>query len=114
MKNGAVELAKGGEKKYEDYEVEIRFDFGRELCKDLFKKWPNLDESHFTAEKVSGAITNLCICSENGNMVHVTVRLYGPNTECVINREMKLQALSHLSPTGFGPKLLGVFENGMV
>ncbi|KAI3495904.1 hypothetical protein L1887_38251 [Cichorium endivia] len=89
-----------------------------ELCKDLFKKWSNLDESHFTAEKVSGGITNLLlkvsVDEENGNTVHVTVRLYGPNTEYVINRERELQAISHLSAAGFGPKLLGVFENGMV
>ncbi|KAI3752512.1 hypothetical protein L2E82_24546 [Cichorium intybus] len=73
----------------------MRFDFGRELCKDLFKKWSNLDESHFIAEKVSGGITNLLlkvsVDEENGNMVHVTVRLYGPNSEYVINRERELQ-----------------------
>lgn len=89
-----------------------------ELCKDLFKNWSNLDESHFTVQKVSGGITNLLlkvsVKEENGNMVDVTVRLYGPNTEYVINRERELQALKHLSAAGFGPKLLGVFENGMV
>ncbi|CAN1216737.1 Probable ethanolamine kinase [Linum perenne] len=31
-----------------------------ELCKDLFKKWLELDESCFTVERVSGGITNLC------------------------------------------------------
>ncbi|XP_023745172.1 probable ethanolamine kinase [Lactuca sativa] len=89
-----------------------------ELCKDLFKQWSNLDESHFSTEKVSGGITNLLlkvsVKEENGNWVHVTVRLYGPNTEYVIDRERELQALHHLSAAGFGPKLLGVFENGMV
>ncbi|KVI01299.1 probable ethanolamine kinase isoform X1 [Cynara cardunculus var. scolymus] len=89
-----------------------------ELCKDLFKHWSNLNESHFFAEKVSGGITNLLmkvsVKEENGNMVHVTVRLYGPNTEYVIDRERELQALHHLSAAGFGAKLLGVFGNGMV
>ncbi|KAI3792513.1 hypothetical protein L2E82_06395 [Cichorium intybus] len=37
-----------------------------------------------------------------------------PNTEDAINRERELQALSHLSAAGFGSKLLGVFETGMV
>ncbi|KAJ9548583.1 hypothetical protein OSB04_021126 [Centaurea solstitialis] len=107
------------------------------LCKDLFHKWSNLDESHFFAERVSGGITNLCswilvseisvvtngiivvvlkvsVKEENGDMVHMTVRLYGPNTEYVINRERELQAIHYLSAAGFGAKLLGVFGNGMV
>ncbi|PWA76338.1 ethanolamine kinase 2 [Artemisia annua] len=100
-----------------------------ELFKDLFKHWSNLDESHFSAERLSGGITNLLntqklsivaavlkvsVKEENGTMVHVTVRLYGPNTEYVINRDRELQAIYHLSAAGFGPKLLGTFENGMV
>ncbi|KAI3792087.1 hypothetical protein L2E82_05957 [Cichorium intybus] len=36
--------------------------------------------------------------------------IYGPKTEDAINRERELQ----LSAAGFGPKLLGVFETGMV
>ncbi|KAK9073827.1 hypothetical protein SSX86_006421 [Deinandra increscens subsp. villosa] len=88
------------------------------LCKDLFKKWSNLDESHFFAERVSGGITNLLlkvsVKEQNGNMAHVTVRLYGPNTEYVINRERELQAIHYLSAAGFGAKLLGVFGNGLV
>lgn len=35
-------------------------DFHRELCKDLFKNWSNLDNSNFSVETVSGGITNLC------------------------------------------------------
>ncbi|KAG9152910.1 hypothetical protein Leryth_012531 [Lithospermum erythrorhizon] len=89
-----------------------------ELCKDLFKQWSDLDESHFSVERVSGGITNLLlkvsITEENGNTVDLTVRLYGPNTDYVINRERELQALPYLSAAGFGAKLLGVFGNGMV
>ncbi|XP_024960614.1 probable ethanolamine kinase isoform X2 [Cynara cardunculus var. scolymus] len=59
-------------------------------------------------------VMKVSVKEENGNMVHVTVRLYGPNTEYVIDRERELQALHHLSAAGFGAKLLGVFGNGMV
>ncbi|CAN1216738.1 Probable ethanolamine kinase [Linum perenne] len=66
-----------------------------ELCKDLFKKWLELDESCFTVERVSGGITNLLlkvsVKEENGDESAVTVRLYGPNTDYVINRERELQ-----------------------
>ncbi|KAK4479179.1 hypothetical protein RD792_014694 [Penstemon davidsonii] len=89
-----------------------------ELCKDLFNQWSDLDESAFSLEKVSGGITNLLLkvsVRENGgSVVNMTVRLYGPNTEYVINRERELQAIPYLSAAGFGAKLLGVFGNGMV
>ncbi|CAA0821071.1 Probable ethanolamine kinase [Striga hermonthica] len=89
-----------------------------ELCKDLFKQWLNLEESNFSLETVSGGITNLLlkvsVRENNGNDVSMTVRLYGPNTEYVIDRERELQAIPYLSAAGFGAKLLGVFGNGMV
>ncbi|KAL4304130.1 hypothetical protein GQ457_10G003250 [Hibiscus cannabinus] len=88
------------------------------LCKDLFPKWAKLSESCFSVETVSGGITNLLlkvsVKEENGENVSVTVRLYGPNTDYVINRERELQAIKYLSAAGFGAKLLGVFGNGMV
>ncbi|KAK1400012.1 putative ethanolamine kinase [Heracleum sosnowskyi] len=89
-----------------------------ELCKDLFKNWSNKDESDFSIETVSGGITNLLlkvsVREENGKTINMTLRLYGPNTEYVINRERELQAIQYLSAAGFGAKLLGVFGNGMV
>lgn len=88
------------------------------LCKDLFKKWSKLDNSHFSVETISGGITNLLlkvsVREANGNVVSMTVRLYGPNTEYVIDRERELQAIGYLSAAGFGAKLLGVFGNGTV
>ncbi|XP_022974065.1 probable ethanolamine kinase [Cucurbita maxima] len=89
-----------------------------ELCKDLFKQWSELDDSRFSVETVSGGITNqllkVTVEEENGSNVSTTVRLYGPNTDYVINRDRELQAIKYLSAAGFGAKLLGVFKNGMV
>ncbi|KZV36411.1 putative ethanolamine kinase, partial [Dorcoceras hygrometricum] len=89
-----------------------------ELCKDLFKQWSSLDMSDFTLETVTGGITNqllkVSVKEKGGNVVHMTVRIYGPNTEYVINRERELQAIPFLSAAGFGAKLIGVFGNGMV
>ncbi|XP_017244188.1 probable ethanolamine kinase isoform X2 [Daucus carota subsp. sativus] len=89
-----------------------------ELYKDLFKNWSNKDESDFSIETVSGGITNLLlkvsVKEDSGNTIKMTLRLYGPNTEYVINRERELQAIQYLSAAGFGAKLLGVFGNGMV
>ncbi|KAH6833645.1 Protein kinase superfamily protein [Perilla frutescens var. hirtella] len=89
-----------------------------ELFNDLFKHWSDLDESNFSIETISGGITNLLlkvsVREKDGSVVSTTVRLYGPNTEYVINRQRELQAIPHLSAAGFGAKLLGVFGNGMV
>ncbi|KAF8104523.1 hypothetical protein N665_0171s0029 [Sinapis alba] len=84
-----------------------------ELCKDLFKNWRELEDSLFSVERVSGGITNLLL-KVSVKEESITVRLYGPNTDYVINRERELQAIKYLSAAGFGAKLLGGFGNGMV
>ncbi|EPS66866.1 hypothetical protein M569_07911, partial [Genlisea aurea] len=89
-----------------------------EVCRDLFNKWRNLDDSDFSLETVSGGITNLLlkvsIREKQDSTAVITVRLFGPNTEYVVNRERELQAIPYLSAAGFGAVLLGVFGNGMV
>lgn len=89
-----------------------------DLCKDLFQKWSSLDSSHFTVERVSGGITNLLlkvtVKEASSDDVFLTVRLYGPNTDLVIDRKRELQALPFISAAGFGAELLGLFGNGMI
>ncbi|KAG0469545.1 hypothetical protein HPP92_015589 [Vanilla planifolia] len=88
------------------------------LFKDLFEKWSSLDDSQVSVDTVSGGITNLLLKASvqetSGYDVFLTVRLYGPNTDLVIDRKRELQALPYLSAAGFGAKLLGLFANGMV
>ncbi|KAI4376657.1 hypothetical protein MLD38_014395 [Melastoma candidum] len=88
------------------------------LCKELFERWSNLEDYKFVVERVSGGITNLLLkvsVEEEGKSVEsITVRLYGPNTEYVINRQREFHAIKYLSAAGFGAKLLAVFGNGMV
>ncbi|ONM55265.1 probable ethanolamine kinase-like isoform X3 [Zea mays] len=88
------------------------------LCKELVKGWSSIDSSRFSIETVSGGITNLLlkvsVKGNNGNDSSVTVRLYGPNTDLVIDRKRELQAIPYLSAAGFGARLLGMFENGVV
>uniref|UniRef100_A0A0E0IKA3 ethanolamine kinase n=1 Tax=Oryza nivara TaxID=4536 RepID=A0A0E0IKA3_ORYNI len=91
---------------------------GAGICKELVRGWSSLDSSRFSIETVSGGITNMLlkVSAEDGkgNKSSVTVRLYGPNTDLVIDRKRELQAIPHLSAAGFGAQLLGTFENGMV
>ncbi|KAK4775232.1 hypothetical protein SAY86_010167 [Trapa natans] len=60
--------------------------------------------------------SKICVSmkAESGDTESVTVRLFGTNTDYVINREPELQAIKYLSAAGFGAKLLSVFANGMV
>nr|CAD1826054.1 unnamed protein product [Ananas comosus var. bracteatus] len=88
---------------------------GSHLCKDLFKEWSSLDNSRVSIETVSGGITNLLSVREDSNADSVlTIRLYGPNTDFVIDRKRELKAIPYLSAAGFGAELLGIFKNGMV
>ncbi|GLJ16892.1 hypothetical protein SUGI_0291430 [Cryptomeria japonica] len=90
----------------------------RDVCRTLIKRWNCLPDSHFKVETVSGGITNLLVKvsvnNEDGDDLPVTVRVFGPHTEIVIDRERELQAIFYLSAAGFGAKLLGIFANGMV
>ncbi|KAL4316257.1 hypothetical protein AHAS_Ahas15G0267000 [Arachis hypogaea] len=88
------------------------------LCKDMFKDWSNLDDSCFDVDKISGGITNLLlkVRVKDGSSVDdiITIRLYGPNTEHIIDRHRELQATKYITSAGFGAKWLGIFGNGMV
>lgn len=90
----------------------------RDVCRTLIKRWSGLNNSHFKVERVSGGITNLLlkvsVKNEHEEDAPVTVRVFGPNTDVVIDRERELQAICCLSAAGFGAKLLGIFANGMV
>ncbi|XP_020083460.1 probable ethanolamine kinase isoform X2 [Ananas comosus] len=89
-----------------------------DLCKDLFKEWSSLDNSRVSIETVSGGITNLLlkvsVREDSAADSVLTIRLYGPNTDFVIDRKRELKAIPYLSAAGFGAELLGIFKNGMV
>ncbi|CAK8534371.1 unnamed protein product [Lathyrus sativus] len=88
------------------------------LCKDMFKDWSNLDDSCFIIDKISGGITNLLlkVSVQQGDSVNaiITIRLYGPNTEHIIDRHRELQAIKYITAEGFGAEWLGIFGNGIV
>ncbi|XP_024364257.1 probable ethanolamine kinase [Physcomitrium patens] len=89
------------------------------VCKVLLRKWADVDDSNISVMKISGGITNMLLKAEvegenEDKLPPVTVRVFGPNTDAVIDRDRELQALTYLSSAGFGAKLLGVFGNGMI
>ncbi|MCO5547600.1 hypothetical protein L7F22_001051 [Adiantum nelumboides] len=90
----------------------------RNVCRALLEQWAPCTDDQFSVSEVSGGITNLLLKASNkaikGEGDSVTVRIFGPNTEEVIDRNRELQVVRPLSDAGFGAKLLGVFQNGMV
>lgn len=90
----------------------------RNVCRALIEDWAHILDDELSVTQVSGGITNLLLkvsvkASETEDD-SVTLRIFGPNTDAVIDRKRELQAIRFLSDAGFGAKLLGVFQNGMV
>eukprot|EP00850_Spirogloea_muscicola_P014337 SM000102S09195 [mRNA] locus=s102:184830:188507:- [translate_table: standard] len=105
----------------------------REVCRQIVPGWGGAGDANLAVSKVSGGITNIRGVSrrgarresggggdggggggDGGRRWPVTVRVFGPNTDAVIDRKRELEALKVLTDAGFGAELLGVFKNGLV
>lgn len=76
-------------------------------------------------KRISGALTNTIfkidapsvIILKNHNLHNIIfpsilLRIYGPSTDSIIDRDYELKILTKLSKKNIGPKLLGIFKNG--
>ncbi|KAL2653862.1 hypothetical protein R1flu_021990 [Riccia fluitans] len=90
----------------------------RHVCKSVVKEWHGVEETLMEVSHITGGITNLllkvAVTSSGVSPECVTVRIFGPHTEAVIDRDREIQGLRHLSESGFGAGLIGLFDNGMV
>ncbi|EFJ10629.1 hypothetical protein SELMODRAFT_127783, partial [Selaginella moellendorffii] len=87
----------------------------RDVCRALVSGWSDLGDDDLAISEISGGITNLLLkVLDKKQNEAVTVRIFGPNTDAVIDRKRELQVLPHLSESDFGAKLVGLFENGMI
>jgi ethanolamine kinase len=81
------------------------------LLKQLF------DASSARFEIFEGGLTNKLMrasfCYEGANM-EVLIRIFGSNTNLIIDRETEKENMIMLSSYGFGPQLYAYFDNGMV
>jgi len=65
-------------------------------------------------KKLDTALTNeVYICKSPSNQKFL-FRFYGVGTETFFNRKDEISNFQKLSKKGFGPKLLGIFENGRI
>lgn len=90
----------------------------RTICLELVPQFKELTDELLEVSQLSGGITNILLVvkpkEEREDRQPVTVRVFGPNTDIVIDRDREWQAIKLLSEAGFGAKLIGSFENGVV
>jgi ethanolamine kinase len=89
----------------------------KRLCIRLLPGWSSLDSSAIASTPITNGITNtlwkLSPPAASG-LTPVVLRVFGFNTELVINREKELLVLRQLAAQGFGAPLLACFRNGRV
>ncbi len=78
-------------------------DLTYERCVELMPEWQGLD---LKISVLTGGITNRLYrvqLSDGGDYV---VRVYGPNTELFINRDVEMESIRRMEPTGVTPRLI--------
>jgi len=87
------------------------------ICKALLEPWSN--DARATVEVITGGITNALFKVTNLELEEskekdVILRVFGDNTDLLIDREKELSVLLQLNTHGFGAKVLATFENGRI
>lgn len=82
------------------------------VVQQIVPEWADVHQA--SCAPVSGGITNGLVRLSAPEHDDVLVRVYGPNTELVIDRERENALFARLSEAGFAPPYLGRFENGRV
>jgi len=100
-----------------DLPLEGAEDPARQICRQLLPGWDALSDQSMEVTTVSGGITNLLVkvTPVSASGLHpVVVRIFGANTDKIIDRAEELRKLLKLNASGFGAKVLGVFGNGRI
>jgi ethanolamine kinase len=97
----------------DDPEVEDKV---RLVALDIVEEWKGAEPSSLAVTKISGGITNLLfrVANPSSAVESVLVRLYGANTELMIDRRRDTAAFRLLAERGVGPKYWGQFPTGRV
>jgi ethanolamine kinase len=93
-----------------DAEAPDRDDQALAAVRALVPGWEEVREA--AVEPLTGGITNLLLRVSADDESGVLVRVYGPRTEVVIDRERENRTFARLAREGLAPPYLGRFENG--
>ncbi|KAG9287052.1 hypothetical protein G9A89_023016 [Geosiphon pyriformis] len=105
------------------FEVDARAGIPDEpICRDsnsacyivlnFFPEWERKDLK--LVEKKGGLTNKLVICENIQKKSKILVRVFGKNSELLIDREQELRTLLSLSKLGLSPPVYGRFQNGIV
>jgi len=90
----------------------------RYIVKNAIPSWENLIDDDIQLKYLTGGMTNYLYAastiSKSASIQTALVRIYGNQTELIIDRKMELQNIDRCHKTGFGPCLYGVFKNGYI
>jgi len=99
----------------ENVEEGLRF-----VVRKLVAEFSNLDDEDFQISSLTGGTTNILYLvsspkvPQRAREIPIVVRLYGHNTESIIDRKKELVVQNEAYTHGLGPKLYGVYNNGCV
>ena len=100
------------------------------LKDEPYKTDTDISKSNYKLTVIQGGITNLLYLmtpnddikvddkddkdDKDKNVKKLLVRVYGENTEVLINREREEKLFNELGELGFGPTMYGLFGNGRI
>eukprot|EP00516_Mucochytrium_quahogii_P001856 CAMPEP_0203760686 /NCGR_PEP_ID=MMETSP0098-20131031/13930_1 /ASSEMBLY_ACC=CAM_ASM_000208 /TAXON_ID=96639 /ORGANISM=" , Strain NY0313808BC1" /LENGTH=401 /DNA_ID=CAMNT_0050654363 /DNA_START=118 /DNA_END=1319 /DNA_ORIENTATION=- len=84
------------------------------VVRSLCDGWEDAHMDNTQITTLQGGLTNQLYLVDDGKHEPVLVRIYGQNTEILIDRKKDTDVFHMLSDRKFGPELFGLFENGRV
>jgi len=88
------------------------------ICKRLIPEWK--EDAKCEVGTITGGITNALFKVTNSDLDEghalksVALRVFGDNTDLLIDRNKELSVMKQLYPHGFGAKVLASFHNGRI
>ncbi|PRP77227.1 hypothetical protein PROFUN_15121 [Planoprotostelium fungivorum] len=80
------------------------------IAKLAMEEWKDIADDDIHVRELAGGITNRLGFKDH----HVLVRVYGSNTEVLIDRDEELRCITELGKISLAPPIHAVFNNGFV
>ncbi|CAM9912530.1 unnamed protein product [Scytosiphon promiscuus] len=83
--------------------------------REALPEWRSLPDTEIQLKQITGGITNVIFKARNAATGEgALVRVYGKDTDLLLDRRKEAAVFSELSTLGFGPRKLGEFNGGRV
>ncbi|CAM9167544.1 unnamed protein product, partial [Hapterophycus canaliculatus] len=83
--------------------------------REALPAWRSLSDTEIQLKQITGGITNVIFKARNAATGEgALVRVYGKDTDLLLDRRSEAAVFSELSTLGFGPRKLGEFKGGRV